>query len=122
MPYSVSYDPATECLMCRISGDVDPSLEDAFTDETLSLWREHGYKRLLNDLREANLKLSTPYLYFLPKRLEVAGFNRLVKRALVVSRAEIDVTCFEEASYIRGHQVKIFRDPEEAKQWLMKAP
>jgi hypothetical protein len=120
MPYSAMYDAETECLMCRITGDIDPSLMEAITNEAVSLQKKHGYKRVLHDLREANVTLSTLDLYFLPRRIEAAGLGRRVKRALVVSGEAKDATFFETASVNLGHQVRIFGDPEQAKHWLLK--
>jgi hypothetical protein len=58
----------------------------------------HNCLRLLNDMRQASLRLSTVDLYELPAWIEEAGVNRACKRALVVARDFNDYKFYETVS------------------------
>ena len=127
MRYSVHYDSKYDCVFARIEGEIEMKELDDFAKEVVKQTSEHDCRRLINDLRKAQVKLSTLELYELPHFIEGAGLDRLCKRAVVVSQDFDDYRFFENISRRRGHLVEIFadsdkfsifRDMEKAKEWL----
>ncbi|MHC4624374.1 MAG: hypothetical protein ACYS4W_10795 [Planctomycetota bacterium] len=89
-----------------------------YAKEIIGTASKHNCKRFLNDMREAQLDLSTIEIYEIPGFLDAAGLDRTSKRALVVSRQPEDYRFFENVSINRGYNVKVFEDMDEAMNWL----
>ncbi len=118
MAYTVVYDPDEDCVDASIEGAVDLALAQRYAQEIITQLRAHNCPRLLNDMRQASLKLSTIDLYDLPawieERLEEAGVSRACKRALLVSRDFRDYEFYETVSRNHGHLLKVFADAKIA--------
>jgi hypothetical protein len=118
MTFSVHYDSKTEIALCSITGKIDSKVIDPFIREVLNLLSKHDCKRFLIDLRSAKLGISTIAIYQIPEMLNAVGIPRLGKRAVIVSTDLEDYAFLETVSVTRGYKVKIFIDPDEAKDWL----
>jgi len=127
MPYEVRYDAKSDCVCGCVEGDIDKETAEAYAVDIVKVLREHNCLRFLNDMRKASLRLSTMELYELPIFIEEIGFDRLCRRAAVVSQDFEDYRFFETVSRNHGHLVEIFsdsnkfsffRDVEKAKEWL----
>ena len=118
MPYEIKYDSEGNCLMCRMFGEITYSILPTFASDADDLLGKHDCHLLLNDLREADLQLSTLDLHEIPKLLSQFDHIAFCKRALVVSGNMDDYQFFETVSVNRGDNVKIFRSFDEAEQWL----
>ncbi len=117
MAYKVTYNPDKDCVHARIEGDVDLALAQRYAKEIIQQLRAHHCLRVLNDMRQASIKLSTVDIYELPawieEACEEAGVNRFCKRALLVSRDFNDYEFFETVSRNHGHLLEVFADPEK---------
>ncbi len=131
MAYRVTYNRDEDCVHASIEGAVDLALVQQYAQEIIKPLRAHHCLRLLNDMRQASIKLSTMDLYDLPvwieERLEEAGVSRSCKRALLVSRDFRDYEFYETVSRNHGHLLEvfadsrttgIFRDIAKADEWL----
>jgi len=91
----------------------------------LQLAKEKACHRVLNDLREAKLKLSMIDVYNLPKLHSESGSTLGMevlkfKLAVVVSSGEKLAYFFETVTRNRMQNVKVFYDDESARQWLLE--
>jgi hypothetical protein len=127
MSYNVYYDSEHDCIFASMEGEINIEQVKDFAQEIAKLTSEHNCRRLINDLRKANVKLSTMEIYELPTYLSNAGLDPLCKRALIVSQDFDDYLFFENVSRNQGHLVEaftdsekfsIFRNLETAKEWL----
>jgi len=78
---------------------------------------------ILNDMREAVMKLSTLEIYELPKLMSEASASSglkmyNIKRAFVAATDLDDYKFFETVTANRGQYAKLFFDIDEAKKWL----
>jgi len=79
---------------------------------------------LLNDYREAKVKLSTLEIYEAPKiYADIFALSGLsiynITRALVVAEDLRDYLFFETVSFNLGQHAKVFKDITEAREWLL---
>lgn len=126
MEYSIEYDPAACMLTARVQGawswiaafDAGRSLREAVA-------ARHA-RSVLIDLREVvGLDLRTLSMYELASRL-VAGRRRFAhiaaKGAFVVPdlgpEGDVHYQYFENTSRNRGLPYRLFKDVEQARQWL----
>lgn len=125
MPRSVSYDAEAGLVLIRIEGRVDMSVIRAALPQVLRVAAEHDCFRVLSDLREADLMISTVELYDLPQTIADAMSKAGVKvqkyrRAIVIARNLEDFAFFETVARNRGHVLRTFHDVDAAKNWLIK--
>ena len=118
MPHEIKYDADTECLMCRMFGEFHTSELPKFASEVVALLNKHSCARILSDLREADLCLSTLDLYAIPGLVTKAGVKQNVKRAIVFSKDVKDYRLLETVSHNRGQFVRVFTDFDEARTWI----
>ncbi len=131
MAYKITYNADEDCVHASIEGEVDLALAQRYAKEIIKQLRANRCPRLLNDMRQASITLSTIDLYDLPawleERLEEAGMTRFCKRALLVARDFNDYQFYETVSRNHGHllevfadskNTRIFRDMAKAYEWL----
>ena len=124
MPYTVEYDTEAGLITSHLQGVIDLEAMKAFAQALVKAVKEYDCRLLLNDYREVTLAISTMDIYDFPetvaKLLAAEGIETYkVKRALVVSTDLSDFTFFENVSRNRAHNVKLFRDIEQARAWLL---
>ncbi len=123
MPHSVQYNAAEDIIEAHIQGKTGvPELTEAMREIFRNAAWE-GCPRILTDLREADLDLTTIEIYHLPEivkqEAETASLKIYhIKRAYVV-RQNQDMDFYEDVSVNRGHNVKVFQDSTKARQWLL---
>ena len=118
MPYEIKYDADTECLICHMFEEFHASELPEFASEVVALLDKHSCVRILSDLREVDLRLSTIDLYNIPKLVAEAGVKHNVKRAIVFSKDAEDYKFLETVSDNRGQFVRVFTDFDEAQTWI----
>jgi hypothetical protein len=101
-----------------IEGNLDLRGVVDFAKEVVNVTSSNNCKRFLNDVRKAQLRLSTFDLYGTCRTLDEMGLNRQTRRALVINELTEDWRFFETASINYGHIVKVFDDYDEAVRWL----
>lgn len=120
----VKYDPQDHLIRIELHEKLDKSMIAILSSETALLAREHDCYLALTDAREASSGLSTLEIYGLPELImeifEETGISVYkFKRALVVDKNIDDFTFFETVSRNRGHNVTMFRNIDEAIEWLL---
>jgi hypothetical protein len=120
MEYEVYYDAEDDCVYGKIQGQVELEAIWDFAKEVAEETASHNCMRFLNDLREAVLTLLPFQIYDIPDIVDDAGLDPLCRRALLVSQDFKEYGFFETTSYNRGQPVKIFKDFEQAKEWLAR--
>jgi len=120
MPYIIAYVPQG-IITAKVQGQLTMVIVRDLTRDVLQLAKERDCQRVLNDLREAKLKLSMADVFILPKLFSESASTLGVqilklKRAVVVSNGETLSHFFETVSRNRIHNVRIFYDHESARQ------
>jgi len=118
MAFHVAYDPQCDCLIGEFIGSIDHEKLEEYALEVAEAAKEHGCRRILNDLRKAEVRFSTTEIIEIPGFLETTGIDRSWKRAVVVSQSLEDYRFYETTALNRGYTVKIFTDLTEARDWL----
>ena len=85
MPYEVTYDSKRSCIVTRIDGELDIPVVKEFLTELARVISTSGCERILDDLRGAELTLSTGELFFAPGLVPEAGIPITTRSALIVA-------------------------------------
>jgi hypothetical protein len=125
MPCKVEYDAEGGFMRGSAEGALDVQAIDAFVHEIVAALKEHRCYLLLNDFRNVTLAISTLEIYHLPARvaelLAAEGLNVYnLKRALVAASDMDDYRFFENVSVNHMQKVKVFRDIDQARAWLLE--
>ena len=118
MSFSVQYDKENDRVVGCITGSVDINTLNRFGEEAARIVSQQDCRRLLNDLREVELHLSTLDIYYLPRTLGKLGFDHRWRRAIVVSRYTKEFSFYENVCTNLAYPVKVFVDLDEAMNWL----
>ena len=124
MSHEITFDREKQLIKMRFHGDLTLKAIKEVVAELAQVVKETNCSSLLNDFRDANVKLSTADVYDLPKIMQdiyaASGISIFsLKRAAVLVRDLRDARFFETVSANRGHSVKVFSDIEEASKWLL---
>jgi len=118
MPFTINYDPQDRCVLGKITGPIEPNIVREFTGQVAELVTKTGCDRVLNDLREAEVQLTTTQILAIPESLTAVGMPSWVKRAIVFQGEPDDYAFFETVSLNRGQIVRVFTDYAAAREWL----
>ncbi|MBU8922598.1 MAG: hypothetical protein KOO63_12340 [Bacteroidales bacterium] len=118
MPYSVTYDPETDCILVSVEGEFSLSLFEGMAAEVARCSNENDCRRILADLRNAILKESVAGIFAMPKNAIKKGIGRNVKRALVVKGDFSEFWFLETVFLNQGNVVKLFNNIDDAMRWL----
>ncbi|MFC1652419.1 hypothetical protein ACFL3F_01740 [Planctomycetota bacterium] len=103
-------------------GQLQPSDLPSFGSELAVLLEEHDCVRILNDLRDVDLRLSLMDICRIPDLVTESGIKGNTKRAIVFSKDAGDYQFYETVSVNRGQFVRVFTDFDEAETWLTALP
>ncbi len=123
MSHTIIYNPETYTIEMEIQGDLTLNeIKEIFAELALIV-KEKNCTLLLNDYRDATVRLSTMEIYGLPKIISeiyaASGINvHQLKRALVVEKSLDDFQFFESVTFNNAQNAKLFYDIDEAKKWL----
>ncbi len=122
MKFNVHYAEETNQVTGCVSGNIDRETLVEYSQKVKKAVSQHDCRRFLNDLRGAELKLSTMDLYEIPDKSQSifssTGTQGVWRRAILASRNLADYRFFESIARGRGHNVKVFTDSNEAMKWL----
>jgi hypothetical protein len=121
------YHTEEHLIELKIVGDLTLEMVKRMTLEFIDLAGKHNCPLLLNDCREARLKMSASEIFKVHEIMAEAasslGLNvHRLKRAVVVSNDVEWYRFFENVTVNRGQNTRIFHDIGEAKQWLQTVP
>jgi len=124
MSHSVKYDARTGCIETKIQGELNLEEAQELIAEIGAVARERNCFLILGDYRDAVLTLSTMEIHQIPQilshTLDLFGvMARKFKRAIVVADGLEDFHFYETVSRNNGQNIRLFRDIEEARQWLL---
>jgi hypothetical protein len=124
MPYSVEYDEQG-IIRIKVQGTLTVAVVDDMARDVVHLAKEKNCFRVLNDLREATLKVSMVDVYNFPNEFSEittrAGLHVYqFKRALIPNDDEKLLTFFENVSRNRHQNLRLFHDVASAQQWLLE--
>ena len=120
MTFSVSYDQENDCVIGGFTGVFDWKTAALYAEAITDTASKHDCTRFLNDMRQAELALSTSEIFRIRDMLDTAGVDSSWKRAIVAARDLEDYRFFETVALNRGYGVRIFTDPIQAMSWLTK--
>ena len=103
--------------MVAVHGELDIRLLRSMASDVAEAVKKFGCKRILNELRDAEAT-RTIETYNMPDTAKKAGVTELYKRALVVGDKAPDFIFLETVFVNRGHQVKMFTNIDDARDWL----
>ena len=120
MSFSVEYLEDRDIVMARVVDRI--SLEDArpLIMEQLRVSRERNCKRFIIDVAGADVELTTLDLFRLADLYEEVEFPRSAKKAIVWPGSDGDGQFYEHALQLRGWNVCLFDEVEDAMSWLGK--
>ena len=58
MKYEMKYDADTQCIVCKVTGQIYLSDLHQYCSDLIHLIKEHNCSRVLNEFTEVDLKLS----------------------------------------------------------------
>jgi len=125
MPHTIIYNSEERVIEIKIHGNISfREMKEIITEAAQTVKAENCFL-VLNDMREASLKLSMLEIYQLPKiltdifaALELNAYK--LKRALVAANGLKDYSFFETVASNRSQHVKYFLDMDEARKWLFE--
>ena len=120
MKYTVSYDKEKDSIMVVVEGELAMTLLQDMAAEVAQIIKQHNCSRVLNDLRNAKSTKRTIDIYNMPETVKRIGVTQICKRALVVGNKGSDFHFLETVFINQGHQVRMFEDMEDAKEWLFR--
>jgi len=104
--------------MGKFTGELTLENVKEYVKEITNMAIIHDCKRLINDLRNANIKLTMADFFNAPRVASDKIFDRSWKRAIVVKEKTDKLSFFETTSLNQGFQVKVFLTFEDAMKWL----
>ena len=120
MNFDITYNPEINCLIGKVTGDLDIDTVKEYVRKISSMAEKHDCKRFINDLREANIRLSIANFYNAPNLVSGKVFDRTWERAILVKKKTDKLSFFETTSLNQGFHVKVFESFDEALEWLNK--
>jgi hypothetical protein len=119
MPFHIKYDADFDCVVTKITGNIDKNLISKFFTEVGKVAADHNCSRILSDLREAKVNAPVSHMYEMAKTIEKLNIKKSFRRAVVISTDHKDYEFWETVCYNQGYQfVKIFQDYEQARDWV----
>ena len=125
MSHTVAYDPEHSIIRLTVQGEITTGVAKEAVADVVNLAKERNCFRILSDFREATLRISTLEIFKLPDLItDVAAASGLdanrFRRAGVVAGDFEDFSFFETVSLNKQHELKYFRDVDEALSWLTR--
>jgi hypothetical protein len=125
MQFLIWYDSLAGLIVSQADGALDEPTIAEFARSIAFAVREYDCNLVLNDFREVKMALSTSEFHALPQMItQLFAFEgpdgHQQKRTLVVTRDLPDFSLFETVFRNHAQSVKLFRDMEKARAWLLE--
>ncbi|MDY6824365.1 MAG: STAS/SEC14 domain-containing protein [Thermodesulfobacteriota bacterium] len=119
MDYEVSVSSCNTYVCCRVKGDFTAEEARIFTMDAENLSREKGIKRFLFDMRRgrnaSSIFRNYEYAY---NDMHEMGVTRSARSAMLVGPEDKSHDFVETVCQNAGYNVRLFRDEQEAIEWL----
>ena len=119
MDYEFKYDDDTQCIEVKMFGQLHLIDLPQYASDLAALLKKYDCKRVLQDLTEVDLKLAAFEFLDVPKLARGANVMRDAKRAIVCAKDTENWKFYETVAVNRGEYVRVFKDFDKAKEWLM---
>jgi len=119
MSYDIRYDSEMGYVILSIRGKVTVERIRELAPQVARMLQETNCRRLLNDMRAAVIDVSVVNLYSSPQIMDESGIMRDTRRALLLPAHFKDARFLEDVTRNRGHNLMVFTDADEAKEWLL---
>jgi hypothetical protein len=120
MPFEIKYDEARNCVFALFTGKITMQLVHEYIAALLPVLEEHDCRRVLSDSRKAQLQVSALDIMQFPKLAEASPLTARCKRAVLPPPVTSGFDMYETLSEMKGHNVRIFSDSDEALAWLLE--
>ena len=118
MEYQIENLETGEIIRVEARGVLEESALNRIDAGLYEAASEHGCERVLYDLREAELDLSSAEIYFRPKSVSSLGNVHHFKIAIVYSQDEEKYQFVELTAQNKGFTLKVFKNYDDAIPWL----
>lgn len=119
MSHELSYVSGKDFVILRVHGRVTIERIQELAPQVAKMLEKTNCRLLLNDMSNASIDISFQNLYNSPKIMDASGVMRTIKRALVVPSSFEESAFLENATQNTGHNLKVFKNIEEAEEWLL---
>ena len=118
MKHEITIDHDKELIMVKVWGELTFETVTELTINVGEVAANHGFIRLLFDMRETTEKASDLDAFSLAANPEKRGLKRHYRRAIIHKCRHASYALFENVSVNRGNIVKTFTDMDMALEWL----
>jgi hypothetical protein len=119
MPYSLHYDRDIDCIIAVFKDSIQGLTMQEITHQVVSLCREKGCWRILNDLSAASIDMSMMHLFDYIEIINNSSETGTAKNALLFPANFYDSRILGTTAHNKGDNLRIFFDVAEAKEWLL---
>ncbi len=119
MKWEINYYENDDILTVKAEGTIDVESEETLRNDVVKSMRENTCKRLLIDLKNIEIKLSTFEIYDIPRKYMEQSISRDTKMAILFPESESrDFNFYETVSRNAGYDVMLFPEFDTAMKWL----
>lgn len=116
--FSIHHSASQACIIGKFDGVMDVKAMRKYIKRVIDVGGKFDCKHFLNDMREAETRLSEPTIYDMCGMLHGIGMDRSWIRAVLLTGRHDDCEMFEQMALSSGYTMRIFIDKEEAINWL----
>ncbi|MBL8102230.1 MAG: hypothetical protein JNM02_06855 [Anaerolineales bacterium] len=127
MEYLIRLDEENKIVIAVARGEWDSGVDDTMIRRIMEMVDTTGMQKVLLDIRELRFKLPMVQIFERAKemRAERQKFNKTSAKAAIVystedTGLEEDMLFFETAARNRSLPYQVFKDVEEAMDWLLR--
>ncbi|MBI9048589.1 MAG: hypothetical protein JEZ00_04165 [Anaerolineaceae bacterium] len=120
MAYTVKYSHEKDYIFVIINGEFSLLVFKRVAADVANIVAETDCKRILNDMRGAELTVNTFDIYSMPESAQQSGVSLFLRRALIVGKRASEFSFLETVFLNQGHMVKLFANYEEGEKWLFE--
>lgn len=127
MSIQVTFDEKDNLIVCKMDELLDWQVMERLAVEISRSVIETKCRKILVDLRQGSIHLSTAKIVMTPKKL-AGEFQKhgvaveSLSRAVLIGSGAVDFHFLENVSLNQNQRMRIFTDESLARQWLMKEP
>jgi hypothetical protein len=127
MSIQVTIDEKDNLIVCKMDELLDWPVMERLVIEISRVVVETNCRKILVDMREGGIHLSTARIVMTPKKLAGEFMKHGVAvesltRAVLIGSNAVDFHFLENVSLNQNQRLRIFTDESLARQWLMKEP
>jgi hypothetical protein len=119
MPYTLLFNKDINCIVLTFEKSINVTLIQEVTPKVVSLCRETGCWRILNDMNGASIDMSMMHLFNYVDIIDKASPSGMARSALLFPSDFYDSHVLGSTARNRGSSLKVFFDIAEAKEWLL---